>query len=112
MSQRCLVSYRKNVTENDGFYDCIYDENGSLDLLLLDWLCLRHHGYAGPWKLSIRDQELFPKFMNDFVQIKEYCPELKSLDDLWGIYVDGVCVHDNPPPWLEKVLEDIQQKML
>ena len=105
MSQRCLVSFRKNVTQEDSFYDCIYDENGSLEVLLRDWLAMRGDGLClGPWKLSIRDESFFPGFTEDFKEIKRFCPQLKSLDDLWGIWVDGVCVQDNPPEWLSSAL--------
>src|SRR5580692_10985112 len=101
MSQRCLVSLRKNVSDLDLYYDCIYDENGSLDILLKDWLAMEETGgfYLGPWKLNIRDKEIFPKFMEDFQKIKTYCPKFTSLKDCWAIYIDGVSIHNNEPQW-------------
>ncbi len=95
MSQRCLISYEKNVTEVDSFYDCIYDENSNYQDLLDDWLqyCPITQIYLGPWKLFIRDKELFNNFKKDFEEIKKYCPFLSSLEDIWMIWIDGVLVY-------------------
>jgi hypothetical protein len=112
MSERCLVSFRKNVTSQDSFYDCIYDENATIKTLLRDWLGMKENSdlYFGPWKLNIRDKELFHKFMEDFSQIKNYCSKFKSLDDCWSIYVDGVSVYDNPPAWFSEIVKLIMSK--
>lgn len=97
MSERCLISYRSNVTQADKFYDCVYDENGSLEILLKDWVNYdpKTGIYFGPWKLHIRDKELFKNFIKDFDLIKNYCPKLASLDDIWNIFVDGVLIKEN-----------------
>lgn len=109
MSQRCLISFRKNVTDEDRFYDCIYDENADLKILLTDWLSYEDGMCIGPWKLNIKDKELFENFMKDFRSIKHYVPQLSSLKDIWGIYIDGVCIQDNPPKWLTAVLSNINK---
>lgn len=88
MSQRCLISLKKNVIQEDDRYDCIYDEDGNLKILLDKWLCLSENGcYLGGWKLFVRNEEILPKFMEDFVEIKKHCPMLASIDDLSVIYV-------------------------
>jgi hypothetical protein len=106
MSQTCLISYRKNVSAEDQFYDCIYDENGSLETLIGDWLCLDEDGwFLCPWKLNIRDKELFQKFLGDFVRIKDFCPQFTSLLDCWAVYIDGVTVYYNCPAWLDNAIQ-------
>ncbi len=95
MSQKCLVSFRKHVTEEDGLYDCIYDENGCLVKLLEDWLCLSNGSCIGPWKLNIRDKELFERFNEDFLKLKDFCSALSAYEDIWTIYIDGALVHQN-----------------
>lgn len=111
MSQRCLVSYSSNVTDKDSFYDCIYDENGTLEVLLDKWLSIdvERLCYLGPWKLNIRDKELFEKFMKDFIQIKKYCKKLASLEDLWNLAIDDVNVYTNGPQteWMNEILKQI-----
>ena len=90
------------------YYDCIYDENADLNTLLKDWLCLDEAGfYYGPCKLNIRDKELFDKFLKDFNEIKNCCPKLTSLNDLWAVYVDGVRIHDNTPKCFMDALTEI-----
>ena len=90
MSQRLLITLKKNVTEEDNFYDCIYTEDSELKDLMLDWCMYDSQTgfYCGPWKTTTRDRNFFDKFMEDFSQIKRYIPELKSLSDCWGIYED------------------------
>lgn len=108
MSQRCLISYRNNVTDEDSYYDCIYDENGSLDCLLKDWICLDENGYVlSPWKLNIRDKELFPKFLIDFANIKCFYPRFSSLSQCWAIYIDGVETMHNYPDWFIPLVKEI-----
>ena len=105
MTQRCLISFRKNVTEKDSAYDCIYDENSTLQVLLDDWLCYHKGFYIGPWKLNIRDKELFSQFMGDFTKIKDYV-NFTSLDQCWAIYIDGVQVHENCPEWMDAIISE------
>jgi hypothetical protein len=111
MSQRCLITYTKNIIDEDKYYDCIYDENGNLEILLDEWLGMDadRRFYIGPWKLNIRDKELFERFIKDFIKIKEYCKELKSLEDLWSLAVDGINVYINEPQteWMNDILKQI-----
>lgn len=66
MSQRCLVTYRNQVIENDEVFDCIYDENSDYETLLKYWVCEEHGWRMGPLKIWVRcDDALEKKFLLD-----------------------------------------------
>ena len=96
MSERCLVSYKMNVKEEDSFYDCIYTEDSDFNFLLIEWCGYdpETRTYFGPWKLNIRDQELIPKFMSDFSKLKDFIP-FYFLDQCWAIGIDGVDIYED-----------------
>ena len=73
MSNRCLIDYRYNVTEDDlQKFDTIYDENGSVKTLLALG--------TGPHKLLVRAPELWDRFEKDFLEIwgEEYLNIVKG----------------------------------
>lgn len=88
MSQRLLISLKQNVSESDGYYDCIYTEEGTLQKLLDEWVGYEPelHTYHGPWKIIIRDHDIMDQFFQDFQKIKEFCPELETFQDCWSVY--------------------------
>lgn len=88
MSQRLLITLKKNITDKDNYYDCIYTENSTLENLLKDWCYYdRETGiYFGPFKVTIRGREIFDQFMEDFGKLKKYIPTLQSLSDCWAVF--------------------------
>lgn len=107
MSQRLLISLKENITEEDRFYDCIYSEESTLETLLKNWVCYENGIYLGPWRVNIRDKQLFNQFKEDFDELVKFIPELNSLEDCWSVSVDGITVYEN-----QKITETIQHKLL
>lgn len=96
MSQRLLITLKKNVTEEDDYFDYIYTEEGTFEGLMIEWCAYdpEHGFYSGPWKISIRGREVFDQFMGDFVKLKKYIPKLQSLKDCWAVW-EGDKVYRN-----------------
>lgn len=86
MSQRLLIAYDRNTAGlPDDWYDCIYDEFGSLEELVLEWLGYLPGLLSGGWEIDIIDQELYPKFKKDFIQLRHYSPWLQSFEGVAAI---------------------------
>ncbi len=96
MSERLLICYEKNIEEDDDFFDCIYTEKGTLQLLLDDWL--NYDAHTGTFfnllRIQVRDKELLPLFMKDFCQLKHYVP-IDTLMDCVSLSMDGVKIQEN-----------------
>lgn len=98
MSERLLVTVKKYVTQEDSIYDWIYTEEGTLDELLIGWCAynISDGSYWGPWEVTIRGHEIIDQFMEDFLKLKKYIPELQSLKDCWTVYDHEDLVWANP----------------
>src|SRR5712675_1336511 len=89
MSQRLLISCESLVnSKKDLFYDAIYNESGSLSVLLNDWIHYENGVYLGPWKIVIRSPELMDQFIGDFNLLGKKLERPLSFSDVWCI-LDG-----------------------
>lgn len=111
MSQRLLISLKKNIIDKDESFDAIYTENGNLNTLLYIWCAYNPSTghYLGPWKIVIRDQDFFDQFMEDFSKLKQYIPRLSSLADCWAIYENGKIIYESEKEtsFLDSIIDKI-----
>lgn len=84
----------KNLTCG-GLYDYIYDQEGTLEGLLKEWLAFdfTQSIYLGPWLINIHCDHLWGSFLEDFYEIKYHCPDIKSLQDIDEIYYKNVLAY-------------------
>ena len=96
MSQRLLISFKKNINKKeDDFYDAIFDESSDIRSLL-EWISYDQGSYLGPLKITIRDVQLFSLFNVEFEKLCKILSELKGYEDIWGIYYnDKILTYPN-----------------
>lgn len=96
MSQRLLICKKRNITDKDDMFDCIYTEKSTVEDLLSKWVCFdkKDGSYFGPWKIWIRDKCFFDQFLEDFNRLTKIIPAIKSLDDIWTVVEGNKVVHD------------------
>ena len=88
MTQRLILTLRKNIVPRDVLFDCIYDEKADVGDLIRDWLRYNPitNAYRWPLYIAVRDWTIFDQFMSDFIRIKDTCPKLISFVDVWRIF--------------------------
>jgi hypothetical protein len=88
MSQRLLISSKKDITNDDvEQMDAIYSEESSLETLL-KWISYFRGSYSGPFKLIIRDYTLLHCFDHDLNVLIKIVPQIRGYEDFWGVYYD------------------------
>jgi hypothetical protein len=88
MTQRLIITLRKNIIPKDTLFDCIYDERSDVGDLIRDWL--RYNpltdSYKWPLYVAVRDWDIFDQFMGDFIRIKDTCSSVACFEDVWRIF--------------------------
>ena len=100
MSQRILISFKKNISKNDKEnYDAIFTEYSNIKTLK-KWIGLRDNSifYFSPFKIRIRDIELWDRF---YLYLKKLFRIIhKKIEDISLLYYNnsdiGFIEHPSP----------------
>lgn len=80
-------------------YEFIYTEKSTYKTLL-KWCDFNkeNNTWKGPLSIYIHSFSFFDKFSEDFLKLRKYIPEIKSLKDMFIIFSDKEdrCLYTNP----------------
>lgn len=110
MSQRLLISYTKNITKEDNFYDAMFTENltdREKEKVMDEWVGRGEDFYLRPFKIMIKDIELWDDF---YPFLKEYFRQLgEKIENIWMIYYKDMIIQHPTPKELRDFIKFVKE---